>query len=68
VKFNNFTVPPLDDTLKFLNNKFEIQKRPVFKEEEPEPDLRPPPEIELVTLYSNQSVKLTFNEAVQFLS
>ena len=45
-----------------------VEDRPIFIEEEPEPDLRPPPELDLVTLYSNQSIKLTFNEAVQFLS
>ena len=62
--FNNFTVPNLDDTLKFLLNKMTTEDRPVYIEEELEPDLRPPPELEIITLFSNSSVKLSFNEPV----
>ena len=45
-----------------------VVERPTYIEEEPEEDLRPPPELNELTLFSNSSIKLSFNEPVQFLS
>ena len=43
--YNNFTVPNLNDTINFMSSKMSIIERPFFIEEEPEEDLRPPPEL-----------------------
>lgn len=62
--FNNFTLPNLNDTINFITAKLMTLDRPEFIEADPEPDLRPPPELKEIRLFTNSSIKLSFNEPV----
>ena len=63
-EFNDYMLPNLNDSIEFMTEKLLITERPMFVDEEPAPDLRPPPEFLGFTIFSNSTMKVSFSEPI----
>jgi hypothetical protein len=57
ISFNN--------TLLFLISEFKINQRPKLEEPPPPPETRPPPSLISIKMFSNSTLKMSFNETMK---